>query len=114
MKDTIPNENFVAYNIFTLEWVHLKFFGRFYFSVSKNASAGTISEDLVIQKISLLFTAKILLDFNEYLSFYEHISLIAVPRMLRGTRHFFHIPVFINIFINMVNSFFLIYAKYTF
>ena len=48
MKDTIPNENFVTYNIFTFEWVHLKFYGRLYFSVSKNASAGTFSEDLVI------------------------------------------------------------------
>jgi len=116
MKDTIPNENFRAYNIFTFEWVHLKFYGRFYFSVAKNASAGTISEDLVIcyltksllndvnnvaiPKICLLFTAKMLLDFNEYLSFYEHISLTAVPRMLRATRHFFHIALFMNIFFN--------------
>ena len=23
MKDTIPNENIVAYNIFTIGWVHL-------------------------------------------------------------------------------------------
>ena len=40
MKDTIPNESFVAYNIFTFEWVHLKFYGRFYFYVAKNAFAG--------------------------------------------------------------------------
>ena len=27
MKDTIPNENnFVAYNVFTIEWVYLKFY----------------------------------------------------------------------------------------
>jgi len=48
MKDTIPNAKFVAYNIFTFEWFHLKLYGRFYFSLAKNASAGTISEDLVI------------------------------------------------------------------
>jgi len=52
-----------------------------------------------LKKICLLFTAKILLDFNSFLSFYEHISSTAVPRMLRGTRHFFHIALFINMFL---------------
>ena len=61
MNDIIPNESFVAYNIFTFEWVHLKFYGRFYFSVAKYASAGTISEDLVI----CYLTKDLLNDVNE-------------------------------------------------
>jgi len=57
--------------------------------------------NVTIQKICLLFTAKILLDFNEYLSFYEHISLTAVPRM-----SFFPYSIICKHFvINMVNSF---------
>jgi len=59
MKDTIPNENIVAYNIFTIRWVHLT--DDFYFSVAKYASASTISKDLVI----CYLTKDLLNDVNE-------------------------------------------------
>ena len=84
------------------------------FLCRKNASAGTIFEDLVIcyltkhllndineievtiKKWRLLFTtAKMLLDFNGYNIF---TWTTAVPRMLRGTRHVFHISLFVNTF----------------
>ena len=98
MKDTIPNENFVAYNIFTFDGFISNSMDGFI-----SLSQKTLPRDnfrrfghllfnqkfIKIKKVCLLFTDKILLDFNEYLSFYEHISLTAVPRMLRGTRHFF-------------------------
>ena len=74
--------------------------------LTKNLLNDVNEIDVTIKKWRLLFIAKILLDFNGYLSLNEHFSTTAVPHMLRGTRHFFlYGIIYIHCFTNIVKNF---------